>query len=84
MRRAIIAYLVLAVPLAADMLSFNSAEKWGQWQQPFGLVQVGEQGRPSAVATPPGTAVSIAASSTPPPAARQQDRCPPNRVTFTT
>ncbi len=45
MRRAIIAYLVLAVPLAADMLSFDSAEEWAQWQQPFGLVQVGEQGQ---------------------------------------
>ena len=49
MRRAIIAYLVLAVPLAADMLSFDSAEEWAQWQQPFGLVQVGEQGQLSLV-----------------------------------
>ena len=49
MRRAIIAYLVLAVPLAADMLSFDSAEEWAQWQQPLGLVQVGEQGQLSLV-----------------------------------
>ena len=38
MQRVIIVCLVLAVPLAADMLSFDSAEKWAQWQQPFGLV----------------------------------------------
>ncbi len=49
MRRAIIACLVLAVPLAADMLSFDSAEEWAQWQQPFGLTQVGEQGQLSLV-----------------------------------
>ena len=45
MQRAIIACLVLAAPLAADMLSFDSAEEWAQWQQPFGLIQVGEQGQ---------------------------------------
>ena len=49
MRRAIIACLALAAPLAADMLSFDSAEEWAQWQQPFGLVQVGEQGQLSLV-----------------------------------
>ena len=41
MQRAIIACLALAAPLAAEMLSFDSAEEWAQWQQPFGLVQVG-------------------------------------------
>lgn len=45
MRRAIIAGLVLIAPLAADELAFDSAEEWGRWQQPFGLVQVGEQGQ---------------------------------------
>ena len=49
MRRVIITCLVLATPLAADMLSFDSAEEWAQWQQPFGLVQVGEQGQLSLV-----------------------------------
>ena len=49
MQRAIIACLALTTPLAADMLSFDSAEEWAQWQQPFGLVQVGEQGQLSLV-----------------------------------
>ncbi len=45
MRRAIIACLALAAPLAADMLSFDGAEEWAQWQQPLGLIQIGEQGQ---------------------------------------
>ena len=45
MQRVLIVCLVLAAPLAAEMLSFDSAEKWAQWQQPFGLVQVGDQGQ---------------------------------------
>jgi hypothetical protein len=37
--------LLLAAPLAADMLSFDSAEEWALWQKPFGLTQVGAEGQ---------------------------------------
>ena len=47
MRFALIALscLLLVAPLAADMLSFDSAEEWALWDKPFGLTQVGAEGQ---------------------------------------
>ena len=47
MRFARIAFscLLLVAPLAADMLSFDSAEEVALWDKPFGLTQVGAEGQ---------------------------------------
>ena len=47
MRLALVALscLLLAAPLAAELLNFDSAEEWALWQKPFGLTQVGPEGQ---------------------------------------
>ena len=47
MRIALVAlfYLLLAAPLAAELLTFDSAEEWTLWEKPFGLTQVGAEGQ---------------------------------------
>ena len=47
MRIALVAlsYLLLAAPLAAELLTFDSAEEWALWEKPFGLTQVGAEGQ---------------------------------------
>ena len=41
----ILCCLLLVAPLAAEVLSFDSAEEWALWQKPFGLTQVGAEGQ---------------------------------------
>ena len=47
MRHAFITLFCLgfAAPLAAEMLSFDSAEKWALWEKPFGLTEIGDEGQ---------------------------------------
>ena len=47
MRLALVALscLLLAAPLAAELLRFDSAEEWALWQKPFGLTQVDAEGQ---------------------------------------
>lgn len=37
--------LLLNLPLAAEVLTFDSAAEWETWERPFGLIQVSQQGQ---------------------------------------